>query len=148
MPATLIDRLSPRAAFALPDGERLDTPIRRVMTPGVVTIVEDASLGQVHRAMLAHGVHAVLVVGRTDGKPLGWVTSRGLLDWVTRDISLACARDAVNEKVVTVEPGATVREAAEALIKDGTTHLLVCHQTDWLSEGVVSDINLIAWARE
>jgi CBS domain-containing protein len=41
------------------------------MTPGILTIVEHASLTQVRRAMKHHGVHAVLVVGQEQGRPLG-----------------------------------------------------------------------------
>lgn len=44
-------------------GDHLDTPVGDFMTPGVVSIAEDASLIQVFRAMRAHNVHAVLVVG-------------------------------------------------------------------------------------
>ena len=57
-------------------GDHLDTPVRDVMTAGVVAIAEDASLIQVFRAIRAHDVHAVLVVGTQHGSPLGWVTSR------------------------------------------------------------------------
>jgi len=74
------------------------------MTPGVVTIVEDASVKQARRALKAHAVHAVLVVGRDQGRPLGWVTARGLLSWVDRDESLAHARDAITEPPANIEP--------------------------------------------
>src|SRR6266540_4101487 len=85
------------AAPSSHSGNVLDREIRDVMTPGVVSIVENASLQQVYRAMIAHRVHAILVVGRTQGRPIGWVTARGLLAWIGRDDSLSCARDAVTE---------------------------------------------------
>jgi CBS domain-containing protein len=40
---------------------------REIMTPGVVAIVEDASLKQAFNAMAAHAVHAVLILGRDQG---------------------------------------------------------------------------------
>lgn len=125
-------------------GDHLETPIRAFMTPGVLTIAEDASLAQVYRAMVLHTVHAVLVVGRTEGRPLGWVTTRGLLGWVGRDRSLACASDAITEQPVKISPSATAREALTALSQPGTSHLLVCRREDATPEGVVSELDLVA----
>jgi len=125
-------------------GDHLETPVRQFMTPGVLAIAEDASLVHVYRAMVSHSVHAVLVVGRLDGTPLGWVTARGLLGWVGRDQSLASARDAITERAVSIDPGASAREALTALSQAGTSHLLVCRQPDAMPEGVISALDLIA----
>jgi CBS domain-containing protein len=127
---------------AAPDAPNAET-VREVMTPGVVTIAEDASLTQVCRAISAHGVHAILVVGRDAGTPLGWVTARGLLGWLGRDHAFSSAREAVTEEAVTIEPSASVREALVALSQPGTSHLLVAHASHLLPEGVVSDIDLV-----
>jgi CBS domain-containing protein len=114
------------------------------MTPGVISIAEDASLRQVYRAMVSHSVHAVLVVGRAEGKPLGWVTARGLLTWVERDETMAFARDAITERPTTIEPSATAAEALTALSQPGTSHLLVCRQPDSHPEGVLSELDIVA----
>ena len=63
-------------------GDHLDTPVRELMSPGVLSLVEDASLRHVLAAMRRHRVHAVAVCGRESGTPLGWVTTRGLLAWI------------------------------------------------------------------
>lgn len=133
------DRMSPLAS-----GDYLETPARYVMTPGVVTIPEDASLRHVYRAMTAHGVRAILVVGRSQGIPLGWVTARGLLAWVGKDESLASARDAVTERPTWVDPSATAREALVALSQPGVSHLLVRKSDDSTPEGVISELDLVA----
>jgi CBS domain-containing protein len=125
-------------------GDHLETPVRSFMTPGVLTIAEDASLVQVYRAMVLHNVHAVLVVGRTEGRPVGWVTARGLLGWVGRDRSLASASDAITERPSTIEPNASAREALTALSQPGISHLLVCRREDASPEGVVSELDLVA----
>jgi CBS domain-containing protein len=125
-------------------GDHLDTPVREFMTPGVLTIAEDASLRQAYRAMVAHSVHAVLVVGRMEGRPLGWVTARGLLGWVGRDPTIASAREAITERAATVDPSATAREALNALCQAGTSHLIVCRDSKAMPEGVVSELDLIA----
>ena len=128
-------------------GDHLDIPVRDIMTPGVVSIAEDASLIQVFRAMRAHDVHAVLVVGSRHGLPVGWVTARGLLAWVGQDVGLAHARDAVTERVQTIEAGAAAREALRMLSQPETSHLLVVRGRDVLAEGVISPVNMIALER-
>ncbi|HEX6458631.1 MAG TPA: CBS domain-containing protein [Thermoleophilaceae bacterium] len=128
-------------------GDHLDTPVRDVMTPGVVSIAEDASLIQVFRAMRAHDVHAVLVVGTQHGSPVGWVTARGLLAWVGQDVGLVHARDAVTERVHTIDAGASARDALMMLSQPETSHLLVVRGRDVLPEGVISPVNLITLER-
>ena len=131
--------------FPAASGDHLATQVRDLMTPGVVTIAEDASLVHAYRAMVVHSVHAVLVIGRAEGRPLGWVTSRGLLSWVGYDQGLACVREAVTERATVIDPSATVREALRALSQPGTSHLLVCKTTQSIPEGVVSELDLVAF---
>lgn len=129
-------------AFAPPTALH-EREVREVMTPGVVTIVEDASVRQARRAICAHGVHGVLVVGRSEGRPLGWVTARGLLAWIGRDESMAAAREAVSEQPAAIEPSARIAEAVRALSQPGVSHLLVQRREGVLAEGVVSDVDLL-----
>jgi CBS-domain-containing membrane protein len=124
-------------------GDRLDTAVRDIMCPGVIVLGDDASVLQAQRALLAHQVHAVLVLERTRSRPLGWVTSRGLLAWCDRDTILAQARAAVSEPAVVIGPSATAREALDLLDSTGATRLLVAHRADWLPEGVVADVDLL-----
>lgn len=133
----LFDR---RGALA---GDRLDTPVRDIMRPGVIVLSEDASVVQAQRALISHGVHAVLVVEHGTGAPLGWITSRGLLRWCDRDVSLAHTRSAVDEPAVFIEPAATAREALEAMRAEGVSRLLVVHRQGGLPEGVVADVDLL-----
>jgi CBS domain-containing protein len=120
----------------------LDTPVRALMTPGVVTLVEDASLRHAYAALAAHRVHAVLVVSRRDAMPLGWVTARSLLRWLDLDDDLRSARDAISEDVRMIASTATARDAVAALSEDGVTHLLVSSRDSAVPEGVLSDIDL------
>ena len=121
----------------------LDTPVRDLMSAGVLTIVEDAALKQAVRAMRRHRVHAVLVSGRETGHPLGWVTARGVLAWIDRDHSLATAGDAVTEAAVVIEPGATAREAVGLMSRERVNRLLVAHRADVMPEGVLTDLDLL-----
>ena len=144
MPATVTSKRPRNSMSPLAPGDYLETPVSHIMTPGVVSIPEDASRLHVYRAMTAHSVRAVLVVGRTEGRPLGWVTARGLLGWVGKDESLACARDAITERSTSIDPSATAREAVVSLLQAGVTHVLVRRSDDSMPEGVVSDLDLVA----
>jgi CBS domain-containing protein len=125
---------------------RMETPVRALMRPGVVAISHDASLLQAQRAMLLHGTDAVLLLGPRSGRPVGWVTSRGVLDRLGEDPALVPAGAAVTEVPVTVQPAATAAEAALALSQPGVGRLLVGHRADAPPEGVVTPLDLIAVA--
>lgn len=122
--------------------------VGEVMRPGVVTVAEDASVLQARRALQAHGVHAVLVVERSHGRPLGFITARGLLGWVDRDETIAYARDAVSQAPIWVRPSASLRQALDAILEPGVTHLLVRRGPDEMGEGVVSALDLLAYGRK
>jgi CBS domain-containing protein len=122
---------------------RLDQHVRTFMRPGVITLPEDASLRQAQRAMAAHDVRAVLIVGARAGAALGWVTSRGVLAWLHEDGALAQASTAITEPAVTIEPGATAGEAVRAFAETGATHLLVARQPDGRPQGVVTELDVV-----
>jgi len=136
---------------SLPGADPLDLEVRDVMTPGVVCMSETASLRQAHRALVVHGVHCVLVIGRNTGKPLGWVTARGLLGRITQDRvsldgDLRSAGDAITHPPAAIQPSATVREALTALAQPGISQLMVATRPGLLPEGVLSDVDVIAAA--
>ncbi len=111
------------------------------MTPGVVSISDDATLGRAVEAIAAHRVHAVLVVGGRTGTPLGWITTRGLLGFVGADL-MTPATEAITEQVSAIEPSASVRSAVYALSLPGVTRLLVRRRPQLAPEGVVTDFDL------
>jgi CBS domain-containing protein len=123
---------------------RLHTPVHEFMRPGVIALSEDASLGQAERAMVRHGVHAILLLGRTDGRPVGWVTTRGVLQWLNHDLGLVPARQGITEAPVSIEPSATAQEAIAALSEPDVSHLLVARAPGETPQGVVADIDVIA----
>lgn len=123
--------------------EALDAPVRSFMRPGVVTVSDDTSLRQVQRAMVSHGVHAVLVTEPRHGRPVGWVTARAVLARLTDDLSLIPASMAALEPVTVIHPSATGAEALAAMSAPGVTHLLVSRSQEGPAQGVVSDSDLI-----
>lgn len=122
---------------------RLDAAIRRVMRPGVLTIAASASLRQVERAMLSHRVHAIVVVGDEDGRPLGWVTSRGVLRRLGENAFDIDAGAAVDTRAVTIRADAPALEGVGLLLESGADHLLVVQVPGALPIGVVTALDLV-----
>jgi CBS domain-containing protein len=123
--------------------DRFEQPLREVMCPGVIVISEAASVTQAQRALLAHDVHAILVLDGT-GRPLGWATSAGLLAFADRDAGLLTARDAVTETAIVLESSASVREALDVLRKERVTRVIVSARYGSIPEGVVAEHDLLA----
>jgi CBS domain-containing protein len=123
------------------DSGALALEAQDVMTPGVVTVSDDATLDEAVEAMADHRIHAVLVVDRESGTPLGWITARGLLAMVGCDPGLP-AVDAIDEKPRSIEPDATLRAALYALALPGVTRLLVRPRDEAQPVGVISDYDL------
>ena len=132
------------AAPRRPAGDPLDWEVREIMSPGVTSVVEDASLRQVYRALAAHRVHAILVLSLADGRALGWVTAKGLLGWIGADETMRPARDAITEEPLTINPSATAAEAIALLSGRDVSHLLVQRGPGMLPEGVVTEMDLVA----
>ena len=121
----------------------LDRPVRDVMSAGVITIAEDASISQARHAMARHRVNAVLVLARRDSAPLGWVTSRGLLGWIERQPTLTSVGRAISEPVRTIDARAPIADAARELALGDVSHLLVCGGSGRFPEGVVSALDIV-----
>jgi CBS domain-containing protein len=125
-------------------GERLDTPVRSIMRPGVVCMSADASLLQAKRALVRHGVHAILVLDHAGTRPIGWVTDRGLLSWLGHDLALVSAGQAITEPAAFIEPGASAQEALERLSAPGVSHLVVSRVAGEAPQGVVAPMDLVS----
>lgn len=116
--------------------------VRDVMTPGVVAIPEDATVAHAARALIAHHVHAVLVVSDA-GTPLGWVTAETLRHSHGLERASASAGSVVTEQVTGIEPEASVGSALYALSMPGVTRLVVRPKGRGFPIGVVTDIDLV-----
>lgn len=122
----------------------LDTPVTKVMHPGFVALPATATLGDVARSMRDHKVHAVLVTG-SDGSPLGWVTSRGILHNHARDWSVeASAAEAITEPAAAVAPTATLADAMTVFVATGASHIVVGAPGP-SPLGVIADSDLVAF---
>jgi CBS domain-containing protein len=130
-----------RKSAPLFDESVLELGVCDVMTHGVVTISDDATLDDAVDAMAAHRIHAVLFLGSRAGTALGWITTRGLLGLVGWDAHTP-ATEAITERATAIEPNASVRSAIYALALPGVTRLLVRHLPLGTVEGVITDFDL------
>lgn len=114
-----------------------------VMSAGVLSVSESATLKSVARVMREHGVHGVLVVA-DDGELLGWVTARGLLQHRAADWRRLKAGQTISEPCVRVVPSSSVPAALDAMLEADATRVVVMRPGSRTPDGVVSDIDFLA----
>ena len=116
--------------------------VESAMTPVVVTVAEDATLHHVRHALSGHDVDALLVVGRINGMPLGWITATGLLAQLDAPPFTTRAVDLISEASNVIRPTDSWHHAAAMLSGAGVTHLLVA-RGDRSFAGVVTARDLL-----
>jgi CBS domain-containing protein len=130
----------------MPAPALVNTSVRSIMRPGVVTVPGNASLTQVAQAMASHGVHAVLVLEPRAASPAGWATSRTLIARLLDSSRFVPAIDAVTELPTLIRPSASIADAIRALAPPGVTHLLVANGPSAVPQGVVSETDIVHFA--
>jgi CBS domain-containing protein len=124
----------------------LETHVRTIMRAGVVSVPSDTSVRQVQRALVAHRIHAVLVIDVQSGRPLGWATPRSVLEHVLDDPSLTPVAAAIGEPAESIAPSATAGDALQLMVASGAARLLVRRHPDSPPEGVLSEMDLVELA--
>ena len=122
-----------------------DTPVRAVMSPGVIAISGDVTIADCAATMSARRTHAVLVVHPSTRIAAGWVLHRDVLVHLREDPLTTRAIDVVSQEAAYIDPSDTVEEAAERMVEDEVSHLLVGYGPDSVPEGVISSWDLVAY---
>jgi CBS domain-containing protein len=117
--------------------------VRDVMSPGVIAIPSDSSVRTCAQTMFERRTHAVLVVDSRSRDPIGWVTHQDVLRYLRSDPFTTLAGSVVREAPAYIEPDATVEQAAEKMVTESTTHLLV-GSPELIPVGVLSSWDLVA----
>jgi CBS domain-containing protein len=117
--------------------------VRDVMSPGVIAVPSDTTVRACAQTMFERRTHAVLVIDQRDRDPIGWVTHQDVLRYLRSDPLTTLAGGVVSQEPAYIDPDATVVEAAEQMVRDTTTHLLVGSPTV-IPEGVLSSWDLVA----
>lgn len=120
----------------------LRTPVSELMHEGYVAVGAAQPVAAAARLMGQHRIHAVLVVD-DEHRPLGWVTSRGMLHNTPRDWTAATAVDAISEPLEIVAPSATLRVALDAFLATGASHVLVADSPMSPPAGVLAESDLL-----
>jgi CBS domain-containing protein len=94
-----------------------------VMSYGVVACREDTTVAQAARAMTQRRARSLVVIGQ-DGHPLGIVTGADLIALADGSAAERPVAELMHAPL-TIEPGATLREAADRMIQQEVHKLLV-----------------------
>jgi CBS domain-containing protein len=115
------------------------------MSPGVIALARDTTIGACASAMRERRTHAVLIVDESSRLPQGWVLDRDILEHIESDPLTTLAQEAISHDVSIIAPEATVTEAAERMLAEGLTHLLVASSIEAIPEGVISSWDIVAF---
>ena len=121
------------------------TTVRSVMSPGVIAVSGETTVSACAATMTARRTHAVLVIDHKSRHPLGWVFHRDVLGHLREDPLTTRAADVVSEEATYVHPDDTVEEAADRMVAENLTHVLVGHGDQAIPEGVLSSWDLVAF---
>ena len=115
-----------------------------VMSHGLVACRNTATVRQAARVMTDRHVRALVVVA-PDGQPLGVVTGTDLLPLVGADAGDGPIADLMHPPI-TIEPGASLREAADLLLEHEIHRLVVVDPDapDAVPLGVVATTDIVA----
>ena len=125
-------------------GLRTRMLVKDVMSSPVITTEEDASSNKVARLLDENKVGAVVVTSK-QGKPLGIITERDLVVRVlTKNLEpdAAKAKDIMTSPLVTIEPEATISEAARKMSSLDIRRLGVLYKGNL--EGLISSKDILS----
>ena len=141
-----------QGSYLMPSFEK--ATVADAMRPGVMSCQPDAPALTVARMMATHHIHAVVV----EGVELDAVHGEQLVWGVVSDLDLARAAHAGAESVtaadlaatepITIEPSASLVEAARIMDEHATAHLIVVDRQRPV--GIISTLDLagaLAWGR-
>lgn len=109
-----------------------------VMTADPVTVGAEALVRDVRERILSCGGHAVPVVDG-DQRPVGVITATDLFEGLPPELPV---RAVTSRRVLAVEAGATVGEAARLMRREGVHHLVVTRRG--VIVGILSSYDLLA----
>lgn len=122
------------------------------MHPGILSCEPEATASEVARLMAAHHVHCVAVVGISHGEPecfvWGIISDLDLVAAGIRHEQEPTARDLAAQPVIAVTPSVPLREAAEAMVRNRVSHLVVTDAEAGRPIGILSTLDVagvLAW---
>jgi len=120
-----------------------EIPVREIMTRPVITAEADLDILSAAKKMGSANVGCLIIV--SSSKPTGILTERDLVKKVIahgtdpRKIRVA---DVMSSPVVSIEPNASLREAAALMLRSGVKRLPVISQGKLV--GIITDTDLVS----
>jgi CBS domain-containing protein len=121
------------------------TPVREVMSPGIIAVSGETTISACAATMATRRTHAVLVVDQATRRPAGWVFHLDVLKHLREDPLTTRAADLVSQEAGYIDPEATVEDAADQLVAEGVSHLLVGSGPDAIPDGVLSSWDVVRY---
>lgn len=125
-------------------GLRSKMLVKDVMSSPVITIGEDAPINQAAELMDKHRLGCIIVTSK-DGKPLGIITERDLVERVlAKNIKpdQIKAKEVMTTPLITIEPDATISEAARRMNRLNIRRLGVIYKGQLI--GLLSSKDILA----
>jgi CBS domain-containing protein len=126
------------------DRPRPRETLAQVMSHAIVVSQPDASIAAAARAMTERRSRSIAVVDVV-GRPVGVVTGHDLLR-VLGDERASKVADVMSREILSIEPGATLRQAAALMLRHRVHRLVVVDPTPVISApvGVISTADIVA----
>ena len=96
----------------------INEPVREIMSRGVVTLSNKASIGETIEVMSSNHVGAIPLVDN-DNKLVGIVTERDIVLSLSGVISKETVADYMSHKVFTTTPGTPLESACKIMVRNG-----------------------------
>ena len=96
----------------------INEPVREIMSRGVVTLSNKASIGETIEVMSSNHVGAIPLVDNDD-KLVGIVTERDIVLSLSGVISKETVQDYMSHKVFTTTPGTPLESACKIMVRNG-----------------------------
>jgi CBS domain-containing protein len=120
-----------------------EIPVREIMTRPVITANADLDIFSAAKKMASANVGSLIIVA--DGRPIGILTERDLVKKVVAkavDPRSVLVGDIMNSPVVSIEPNASLREAATLMLRSGVKRLPVIDDGKLI--GIITDTDLVS----
>lgn len=120
--------------------------VREIMSRPVLTVDADMDVLDAASRMISANVGSLIVV--REGKPIGIITERDLVKKVVaraEDPRKVSVGDVMNSPLIKIHPDASLRDAAELMLKSGVKRLPVI-SADGKLVGIITDTDLVSGA--
>ena len=137
--------LPPHGSYLLPHFDH--ATVADAMHPGILSCEREATLSEVARMMSTHHVHCIVVGGAAEGEaspsPVwGMISDLDLLRAGLRPDAPDTVGELAQRSVTTVSTTAALREAAELMLSDGTSHVVAVNPETGRPVGILSTLDI------